>query len=97
MAHNTTALQRPGISPARYAEPRSHNLGRGFCIARITALISVAAMSLHKRTRPGLGIIEPCLPSRAKATPSGSCWIHEIEHVGFRIPARRDAVVVRAA
>ena len=28
-------------------------------------------MSLRERTRPGLGIIEPCLPSPAKAPPSG--------------------------
>jgi hypothetical protein len=25
-----------------------------------------SAMSLRERTRPGLGIIEPCLPSQAK-------------------------------
>ena len=29
-------------------------------------------MSLRERTRPGLGIIEPCLPSAAKAPPSGA-------------------------
>ena len=48
-------------------------------------------MSLRERTRPGLGIIEPCLPSPAKAPPSGTGWIHEIKHDGFRILARRDA------
>jgi hypothetical protein len=31
-------------------------------------------MSLRERTRPGLGIIEPCLPSPAKAPPSGPGW-----------------------
>jgi bifunctional non-homologous end joining protein LigD len=46
-------------------------------------------MSLRERTRPGLGIVEPCLPSPAKAPPSGSGWIHEIKHDGFRILARR--------
>jgi bifunctional non-homologous end joining protein LigD len=46
-------------------------------------------MSLRERTRPGLGIIEPCLPSPAKAPPSGADWIHEIKHDGFRIMARR--------
>ena len=50
-------------------------------------------MSLRERTRPGLGIIEPCLPSPAKAPPSGDGWIHEIKHGGFRIMARRDAAV----
>jgi bifunctional non-homologous end joining protein LigD len=44
----------------------------------------------HERTRPGLGIIEPCLPSPAKAPPSGPGWLHEIKHDGFRILARRN-------
>ena len=52
-------------------------------------------MSLRERTRPGLGIIEPCLPSPAKAPPSGSGWLHEIKHDGFRIMARRDNAGVR--
>jgi bifunctional non-homologous end joining protein LigD len=52
-------------------------------------------MSLRERTRPGLGIIEPCLPSPAKAPPSGPGWIHEIKHDGFRIMARRDGAAVR--
>jgi bifunctional non-homologous end joining protein LigD len=53
-------------------------------------------MSLRERTRPGLGIIEPCLPSpAAKAPPSGPGWIHEIKHDGFRILARRDSAGVR--
>jgi len=52
-------------------------------------------MSLRERTRSGLGIIEPCLPSPAKAPPSGPGWIHEIKHDGFRIMARRDSAGVR--
>jgi hypothetical protein len=52
-------------------------------------------MSLRERTRPGLGIIVPCLPSSAKAPPSGPGWIHEIKHDGFRILARRDSAGVR--
>ena len=52
-------------------------------------------MSLRERTRPGLWIIEPCLPSPAKAPPSGPGWIHEIKHDGFRILARRDGARVR--
>ena len=52
-------------------------------------------MSLRERTRPGLGIIEPCLPSPAKAPPSGPGWLHEIKHDGFRIMARRDGAGVR--
>jgi bifunctional non-homologous end joining protein LigD len=52
-------------------------------------------MSLRERTRPGLGIIEPCLPSPAKAPPSGPGWLHQIKHDGFRILARRDSAGVR--
>jgi bifunctional non-homologous end joining protein LigD len=52
-------------------------------------------MSLRERTRPGVGIIEPCLPSPAKAPPSGPGWIHEIKHDGFRIMARRGGAGVR--
>src|SRR5215470_7444273 len=51
-------------------------------------------MSLRTRAL-GLGTIEPCLPSPAKAPPSGSNWIHEIKHDGFRILARRDSAGVR--
>ena len=46
-------------------------------------------------THPELGFIEPCLPSPAKAPPSGSGWLHEIKHDGFRIMARRDGAGVR--
>jgi bifunctional non-homologous end joining protein LigD len=45
---------------------------------------------------PALGwAIEPCLPSPAKAPPSGRDWLHEIKHDGFRIMARRDSAGVR--
>src|SRR5205807_10307768 len=48
-------------------------------------------MSLRsERAAPALGIIEPCLPSPAKAPPSGPGWLHEIKHDGFRILARKD-------
>jgi bifunctional non-homologous end joining protein LigD len=49
----------------------------------------------RERTRPGLGMIDPCLPSPAKAPLSGSGWIHEIKHDGFRILARRGPAGVR--
>ena len=52
-------------------------------------------MLLRVRSRPRLGIIEPCLPSPAKVPPSGPYWIHEIKHDGFRILARRDSAGVR--
>jgi bifunctional non-homologous end joining protein LigD len=52
-------------------------------------------MLLRERTRPGLGIVEPCLPSPTRAPPSGPGWLHEIKHDGFRILARRDSAGVR--
>jgi ATP-dependent DNA ligase len=39
--------------------------------------------------------VEPCLPSPADKPPSGSSWIHEIKHDGFRLMARRDPVGIR--
>jgi bifunctional non-homologous end joining protein LigD len=36
--------------------------------------------------------IEPCLPSPADKPPSGSNWIHEIKHDGYRLMAHRDPV-----
>jgi bifunctional non-homologous end joining protein LigD len=39
--------------------------------------------------------IEPCLPSPAERPPSGSNWIHEIKHDGYRLMARRDPVGIR--
>jgi bifunctional non-homologous end joining protein LigD len=38
---------------------------------------------------------EPCLPSAADKPPSGSTWIHEIKHDGYRLMARRDSVGIR--
>jgi bifunctional non-homologous end joining protein LigD len=52
-------------------------------------------MSLRERTRPGMAIIEPCLPSPAKAPPSGPGCIHEIKHDGIRLLARRDGAGIR--
>jgi bifunctional non-homologous end joining protein LigD len=39
--------------------------------------------------------IEPCLPSPAERPPRGPDWIHEIEHDGYRLMARRDPVGIR--
>jgi bifunctional non-homologous end joining protein LigD len=50
---------------------------------------------LRERRSPGIGFVEPCLPSPAKEPPSGSGWVHEIKHDGFRLMACRDAASVR--
>jgi hypothetical protein len=41
---------------------------------------------------PVLRFIEPCLPSPADRPPSGSNWIHEIKHDGYRLMARGEVV-----
>ena len=43
----------------------------------------------------GAGFIEPCLPSLATKPPSGSEWIHEIKHDGYRLMIRRDTAGMR--
>jgi hypothetical protein len=50
----------------------------------------------HLDTRGNaLRFIEPCLPSPADRPPSGSNWIHEIKHDGYRLMARRDRLPVQ--
>jgi bifunctional non-homologous end joining protein LigD len=50
---------------------------------------------MRKRLAADSKFIEPCLPSPADKPPSGSNWIHEIKHDGYRLMARRDPVGIR--
>jgi len=36
------------------------------------------------------GFIAPCLPTKTDKLPSGSQWLHEIKHDGFRVIARKN-------
>jgi len=36
------------------------------------------------------GFFAPCLPTKIDKLPSGSQWLHEIKHDGFRVIARKD-------
>jgi len=47
-----------------------------------------------QRTFP-TGFIAPCLPTKTDKLPSGSQWLHEIKHDGFRVIARKDGERVR--
>jgi bifunctional non-homologous end joining protein LigD len=47
-----------------------------------------------QRTFPA-GFIAPCLPTKTDKLPSGSQWLHEIKHDGFRIIARKADAQVR--
>jgi ATP-dependent DNA ligase len=60
--------------------------------ARLWALMGIM---LHMRTVPA-GFIAPCLPTKTDKLPSGSDWLHEIKHDGFRIIARKKGAQVRA-
>ena len=46
-----------------------------------------------QRTLPA-GFIAPCLPTKTDKLPSGSQWLHEIKHDGFRIIARKNRAQV---
>jgi bifunctional non-homologous end joining protein LigD len=46
-------------------------------------------MLARPRTLP-TGFIAPCLPTKIDKLPSGSQWLHEIKHDGFRIIARKN-------
>jgi bifunctional non-homologous end joining protein LigD len=39
--------------------------------------------------------IAPCLPTKTDKPPSGSQWLHEIKHDGFRVIARKNGARVR--
>jgi bifunctional non-homologous end joining protein LigD len=41
------------------------------------------------------GFVAPCIPTRAAKPPTGSDWVHEIKHDGYRLIVRRDGDAVR--
>jgi ATP-dependent DNA ligase len=41
------------------------------------------------------GFVEPWIPSLAQKPPSGSDWVHEVKHDGYRLIVRRDGEAVR--
>jgi bifunctional non-homologous end joining protein LigD len=41
------------------------------------------------------GFVSPCLPTKTDKLPSGSDWLHEIKHDGFRVIARKKGAQVR--
>ena len=61
--------------------------------ARPSYISRMSSLSSLTRAAPA-GFIEPC-PSPADTPPSGSNWIHEIKHDGYRLMARRDPVGIR--
>jgi ATP dependent DNA ligase domain len=51
-------------------------------------------LRMLQRTFPA-GFIAPCLPTKTDKLPSGSQWLHEIKHDGFRVIARKNGPRVR--
>jgi hypothetical protein len=48
--------------------------------------------------RPALrpaGFVEPCIPTLADRPPTGSAWLHEIKHDGYRLMVWRNGERVR--
>jgi ATP-dependent DNA ligase len=57
---------------------------------------SEKSVPAKQRTLPA-GFIAPCLPTKTDKLPSGSQWLHEIKHDGFRVIARKTGERVRPA
>ena len=86
----TTAAPR---RVARYAVDARSRAPRAFQ-ARPPSPSYSRIMLAPPRTLP-IGFIAPCLPTKAHTLPSGSDWLHEIKHDGFRIIARKNGAQVR--
>jgi ATP-dependent DNA ligase len=43
------------------------------------------------RSNPPSGFIRPCEPTLVDRPPTGSGWLHEIKHDGFRVLARKQS------
>ena len=70
---------QPGLPPTALNDPPAHGRNMG------------ADGMIRQGQEPDIGFVEPCLPSAAKVPPSGSDWIHEIKHDGFRFLTWRAA------
>ena len=51
--------------------------------------------STDPKKRQPSGFTKPCLPSKVSRPPSGSLWVHEIKHDGYRLMVRREGSRVR--
>jgi ATP-dependent DNA ligase len=72
---------------------------RAFCPKTIFLNLTGTIAQLYlirmlQRTLPA-GFIAPCLPTKTDKLPSGSQWLHEIKHDGFRIIARKTGAQLR--
>src|SRR5262249_26172735 len=59
-----------------------------------TTVVRLYLVRMLQRTLPA-GFVAPCLPTKTEKLPSGSQWLHEIKHDGFRVIARKKGAQVR--
>src|SRR5262245_27453876 len=100
-AEGTVGGRRVGVDDVgacalrRRTEPRAQWLAGLLSSQYPMALSDKAIQSIMlQRTLPA-GFIAPCLPTQTDKLPSGSDWLHEIKHDGFRIIARKTGAQVR--
>ena len=89
----------PGLATTRRAAGHGQdNLSKERGSLTLCEVASIVApfylVRMLQRTLPA-GFIAPCLPTKTDKLPSGSQWLHEIKHDGFRIIARKDGPRVR--
>src|SRR5262249_23791671 len=82
---------QPGF--ARVLKPPAS--GRGSLFSTLSAVVLIKCPCRCVSVVAQVWGSSSCLPSPAKAPPSGPGWLHEIKHDGFRIMARKDAAGVR--
>jgi ATP-dependent DNA ligase len=77
------------MHPTSPSKKRTHRIGRFAIIVAQPYLARMLQRTLAAE------FIAPCLPSKTDKLPSGSQWLHEIKHDGFRVIARKDDKRVR--
>ena len=83
-------------TPATRGVSRDNRDRRPFYLpAVLVASMDRHACSWCENSPSPRGLIPPCLPTPAQKPPSGSAWVHEIKHDGYRLIARRDGNRVR--
>ena len=96
-AAGTITTQRHNASPSPPTRHGRDDLSKECRAFDDEVAFTVAPFYLARmlqRTLP-VGFIAPCLPIKTDKLPSGSQWLHEIKHDGFRIIARKTGAQVR--
>ena len=65
------------------------------CRSAKDALLRKCCGAPHRRRTPPAGFISPAQPTLVAKPPSGSTWLHEVKHDGYRILARKQGERVK--